>query len=36
MRVERNHNQHSSNCWHTTDEHEQLRRTTDSYHNELD
>ena len=35
MRVERNHNYHSSNCWLTTDEYEQLRRTTDSYRDEL-
>jgi integrase len=35
MRVERNHNQHSSNCWLTTNEYEQLRRTTNSYRDEL-
>lgn len=35
MRVERNYNQHPSNCWLTTDEYEQLRRTTDSYRDDL-
>jgi integrase len=35
MRVERNQNHHSSNCWLTTDEYEQLRRTTNSYRDEL-
>jgi hypothetical protein len=35
MRVERTTNPQFHKCWLTTDEYEQLRRTTDSYHDEL-